>query len=203
MTVTCVLADPFPLIRDGLRAMLADQPDLRIVADAGSAAAAVHQTAVHRPDVLIADLPAADLVSVCRSVRDTGVLAFTDESGDAFLMTAIRAGIRGYVPKTAEPAELARAIRGVACGHAIFGAHIAAKVTGLLFASKQPAVPGLTPREREILSLIATGQSNTAIATRLRLSAKTIRNHTSVIFGKLGVSDRAEAMLRARAIGLS
>ncbi len=133
MTVKCVLADPFPLVRAGLRAMFAAEPDLWIVAEAGSAEGAAHLVRLHRPDVLIADLAAESLADVCQT--STAVLAFTDAADDEFLLTAIRAGIRGYVPKTASPDELIRVVRGIACGHTIFGPHVAAKVTRLLGSS--------------------------------------------------------------------
>jgi DNA-binding NarL/FixJ family response regulator len=202
--VTLGLADPLPLVRRGLRAMIGDEAGLRIVAEAATAREAILQTATCKPDVLVVDLDMAELAMVCREARrfGTAVLAFTDLSDDRFLMSAIQAGIRGYLPKTAGPEDLIRAIRGVAGGQAIFGAHVAGKVTELLFSKQEPIFPDLTPREREILELIASGQSNGTIATRLRVAAKTVRNHTSVIFTKLGVTSRTEAMLRAREAGL-
>ncbi len=125
---------------------------------------------------------------------------------DDSLFSAMRAGARGYLLKGANQVELLRAIRGVAAGEVIFGAGIAQRVMGY-FAAPRPAVPwqafpDLTDREREILGLIARGDSNAEIVQRLTLSPKTVRNHISNIFSKLQVADRTEAISRAREAGL-
>jgi DNA-binding NarL/FixJ family response regulator len=200
--VTVLLVDATPVIRDGIRFLLADEPDVRVVAEAVSAREAVQLASRLRPDVIVADLP--DLALMSGQVRTycTAVLAFTDIQDDRTVMTAIRAGVRGYLPKTSTPEDLIRAIRSVAVGQAVFGAHVANRVTELLFHRPAEQFPGLTRREREILDLLAQGMSNAAIAYQLHVTPKTIRNHASGIFAKLGVSTRAAAIVAAHAAGL-
>jgi DNA-binding NarL/FixJ family response regulator len=199
-----VHVDAMPVVRDGLRAIFAGETDITIAAEGATRQDAVLLATRHRPDVLVVDLAPAELVAVSREVLPLGtaVLAFTDEQDDVSVMAAIRAGIRGYLPKSADPDDLVRAIRGMAGGQAIFGAHVAGKVTELLFAQPTTPFAGLTPREREILNLLAAGLSNATISYRLTVTAKTVRNHMSGIFTKLGVTSRAEAIVRARKAGL-
>ena len=126
-----------------------------------------------------------------------------DDSESVF--NAMRAGARGYMLKGAEPDELVRAVQAVARGEAIFGQSIAAQVLRYfngLTVTAPTTFPDLTAREREVLELIAAGRSNTEIAQVLSLSGKTVRNHVSIIFGKLRVADRAQAIVRAREAGL-
>src|SRR5205823_4952942 len=134
------------------------------------------------------------------------VLVVTMFEDDDSVFAAMRAGARGYLLKGADQTEIVRAIRSVANGEAIFGPAIAQRLISF-FASPSPPVPPqsfpeLTEREREILTVIAQGQSNTEIAGRLGLSQKTVRNHVSNIFNKLQVADRAQAIVRAREAGL-
>lgn len=127
---------------------------------------------------------------------------------DDSVFAAMRAGARGYVVKGAEPAEMLRAIRAVASGEAIFSAGVAVRLMAYFAhppipaASPARAFPELTEREREVLTLIAQGLTNAAIAERLVLSPKTVRNYISEIFSKLQVADRVQAVLRARNAGL-
>jgi DNA-binding NarL/FixJ family response regulator len=126
-----------------------------------------------------------------------------DDSESVF--NAMRAGARGYLLKGAEPDELVRGVQAVARGEAIFGQSIAAQVLRYfngLPATSAASFPELTSREREVLGLIAGGRSNGEIAQLLSLSGKTVRNHVSIIFGKLRVADRAQAIVRAREAGL-
>jgi DNA-binding NarL/FixJ family response regulator len=198
LSVTVVVVDPARsrLVADGIS----------VLAETANARDAVREIAHHQPDVLVVDLGVGELAAVCREVRrvapNTAVLVFTDSQDDRSIMGAIRAGVRGYLPKSAAPDDLARAIRGVAGGQAIFGAHVAGKVTELLFARRPVPFPDLTPREREILGLIAAGVPNTVIAVRLSVATKTVRNYASGIFTKLGVAGRTEAMMLARNEGL-
>lgn len=204
--VTLVLADPAPVIRDGLRLLLEPHDDITIAAEAATGRDALVETLRHRPDVLLLDLDRSELMAVCREIRraapDTAVLVFTDTNDDATVMAAVRAGVLGYLPKTAPATDLLRAIHSVAAGQAVYGRHVAGKITGLLFAPRPSAFPDLTPREREILELLVAGLPNAAIAQRLALAAKTVRNHTSGILAKLGVSSRDEAITLARRAGL-
>jgi DNA-binding NarL/FixJ family response regulator len=210
MTVRVVVADDHPIVRDGLRALLATLPDVEMVGEATTGREAVRSAVTDRPDVIVMDLRMPDLdgttatAEICRVAPDVAVLVLTMLDDDDSVFAAMRAGARGYLVKGASQQEIVRAITGVAAGEAIFGPGVARRVLGF-FASPpaaEPAFPELSPREREVLDLIAGGLTNSAIAGRLGLSAKTIGNHTSAIFAKLQVAGRAEAIIRARDAGL-
>ena len=209
--LSVVLADDHPVVRGGLRALLSGVPGITVVAEAFARPDSLASALTLIPDVVVVDLPArgpegaALIQSVVRSAPGVAVLVFTAWEDDDSVWGAMRAGARGYILKGAEQDDIVRAIRGVAAGEAIFGARIAARLTELMMRQSQPdrhPFPELTSREREILELIADGLGNAAIAARLYLAPKTVRNNISVIFTKLGVPDRAQAILRARAAGL-
>jgi DNA-binding NarL/FixJ family response regulator len=210
MTVRVVVADDHPIVRDGLRALLASLPDVELVGEATTGREAVRSAVTDRPDVIVMDLRMPDLdgttatAEICRVAPDVAVLVLTMLDDDDSVFAAMRAGARGYLVKGASQQEIVRAITAVAAGEAIFGPGVARRVLRF-FASPpavaEPAFPELSPREREVLDLIAGGLSNTAIASRLGLSAKTVGNHTSAIFAKLQVAGRAEAIIRAREAG--
>jgi DNA-binding NarL/FixJ family response regulator len=123
---------------------------------------------------------------------------------DDSVFSALRAGARGYLLKGADREQIRRAIRTAADGEIVFGAHLAARMLAYFTATpaSPPAFPQLTDREREVLELVAQGRANPAIAARLGLSLKTVRNHVSNILTKLQVADRAQAIVRARDAGL-
>lgn len=195
---TVVLADEQPVVRDGLRGLFAATTGITVVAEASTgrdATGAVHH---HRPDVLVLDLALG--ADVARQVRaETSVLVFTALEDDASIVSALRAGARGYLLKRADPADVLRAVRGVALGTAVFGAGIAGRIAGLL---SQPPLPELSTREREILTLTAAGLSTPQIARQLGLAPKTVRNQVSMILAKLRVPSRAEAITLAVGAGL-
>jgi DNA-binding NarL/FixJ family response regulator len=142
---------------------------------------------------IVADLPAV------------GVLMLTMLEDDTSLFAALRAGARGYVLKGAAPDEIIRAVIAVAAGEALFGAAIAGRIAGFLqpdLRRHSHPFPALSSRERDILELLAAGKLNAAIAETLVLSEKTIRNNITNIFAKLNVTDRAEAIVKAREAGL-
>jgi DNA-binding NarL/FixJ family response regulator len=166
---------------------------------------------LHRPDVAMLDLQMPELDGfgatreIARLAPEVAVLVLTMFEDDDSVFAAMRAGARGYLVKGAAQAEISHAITVVAGGGAIFGPGIARRM--LDFFAAPPAAgtepfPDLTPREREVLDLIAAGLSNTAIASRLGLAVKTVGNHISAIFAKLQVATRAEAIIRAREAGL-
>ena len=205
-------ADDHPTFRAGLRAVLAAAPDLALVGEAGTGADAVALAAELRPDVVVMDvqMPELDgieatrqLVAAAASVRVLVVTMFED---DATVFRAMRAGARGYVLKGASFDELLRAVRAVGQGEALFGPGVAERLLAWFSAAPPPvepdAFPGLSPREREVLQLLAAGRSNAEIATALFLSPKTVRNLVSSVLAKLQVRDRAQAGLRARDAGL-
>jgi DNA-binding NarL/FixJ family response regulator len=210
MTVRVVIADDHPIVRDGLRVLLDSLPDMELVGEATTGREAVRSAVVDRPDVIVMDLRMPDLdgasatAEICRTAPDVAVLVLTMLDDDDWVFAAMRAGARGYLVKGASQQEIVRAITAVAAGEAIFGPGVARRVLRYFAAplAAQPAFPELSPREREVLDLIAGGLTNAAIAVRLGLSAKTVGNHTSAIFAKLQVAGRAEAIIRAREAGL-
>ncbi len=210
--IRLLVADDHPAFRAGLRSLLATVDDVVLVGEAASGTDAVALAADLQPDVVLMDLnmPGLDGISATRAVVDTSphiaVLVLTMVDDDAAVFDALRAGARGYLLKGSNRAELARAIRAVASGEAIFGPDVARRLMAFFATPRSallaPAFPELTDREREILELIARGSSNQQITERLGLSPKTVRNHVSNIFSKLQVRDRSEAIVRAREAGL-
>jgi DNA-binding NarL/FixJ family response regulator len=210
MTIRVLVADDHPIVRDGLRALLASLPDMDLVGEATTGRGAVRAAITDRPDVIVMDLRMPDLdgaaatAEICRVAPEVAVLVLTMFDDDESVFGAMRAGARGYLVKGASQQEISRAISAVAAGEAIFGPGVARRVLRFFAsppAAAEPAFPELSPREREVLNLIAGGLTNTAIAGRLGLSTKTVGNHTSAIFTKLQVAGRAEAIIRARDAG--
>ncbi|GIF66167.1 DNA-binding response regulator [Asanoa ishikariensis] len=210
MTVRVVVADDHPLFREGLRALIQDAAGLTLAGVAGDGDEVVAVALAERPDVVVMDLrmPGRSGVEatrhILRTAPSTAILVVTMVDEDDSVFAAMRAGARGYVLKGADPAEILRAIQAVANGEAIFGPAIAARMTRFFSAgAAAPApFPELTAREREILTLMATGAPNAVIAGRLGLTEKTVRNNVSNVFAKLRVADRAAAVARARDAGL-
>ncbi|MEO8286243.1 MAG: response regulator transcription factor [Chloroflexota bacterium] len=211
-SIRVLIADDHPVFRGGLKILLDSLPDAEVVGEAATGEEAVSMAMSVQPDVILMDLqmPGINGIEATRRILHTtphiGVLVVTMFEDDDSVFAAMRAGARGYLLKGADQQEILRAIRSVANGEAIFGPEIARRVMNF-FASPNPIMPPqifpqLTDREREILSMIAQGHSNTEIADRLVLSQKTVRNHVSNIFSKLQVADRAQAIVRAREAGM-
>ncbi len=210
--IRILVVDDHPLFRNGMRALLAADPDTEVAGEATTGEEAIAMAAQIQPDIVLMDLQMPGLSGVdatrliMRATPSARILMVTMFDDDHSVFAAIRAGARGYLLKGAHPEEILRAIRVVAGGEAIFSASIATRLIDF-FGSLRPealphAFPQLTGRERAILSLIAQGMSNVQIARQLSLSSKTVANHVSNILGKLQVADRAQAMLRAREAGL-
>lgn len=210
MSVRVVVADDHSVVREGLRALLSAVDGYELIGTASTGHEAVRAAVTLRPDVLVLDIQMPDLSGieaareVSRLAPDVAVLMLTMFDEDDSVFAAMRAGALGYVLKGAAPDEVIRAIAAVAAGNAIFGPEVARRALAYLTAPRpnEPAFPELTPREREVLDLIASGLNNTAIAARLGLALNTVGNHISNIFGKLRVASRAEAIVRARSAGL-
>jgi DNA-binding NarL/FixJ family response regulator len=213
LPVRVIIADDHPLFRQGVGALLRDSPETELVGEAASGEEAVALAGQVAPDVVIMDvsMPGLGGVGATRELVRThptvAVLMVTMMDEDESVVAAIRAGARGYVLKGSEPAEILRAVLAVAEGQAIFGAGVAGRLERLFAGDVGAPVDGsfadLTPREREILELMAGGESNLVIATRLGLSEKTVRNNVSNIFTKLRVTHRAAAVARARDAGMA
>ena len=208
--IRLLIADDHPMVRDGLRALFDELPDIEVVGEAANGREAVEGAVVHRPDVMIMDLAMPDVdgfaatSEIKRVAPEVAVLVLTMSGDDVTVAKAMRAGAQGYLLKGATKEEILRAVTSVAGGEAIFGSSVARRVLARLTAptSERDPFPQLTPREHDVLHLLASGLSNPAIAARLELSLKTINNLTSSVFAKLHVAGRTEAALLARDHGL-
>jgi DNA-binding NarL/FixJ family response regulator len=207
-----LIADDHPLFRKGMTALLESMPGIQVVGEAASGREAVELAASLKPDVVLMDLQMPDgnglsaTREITRAQPDIRILVITLFEDDDSIFAALKAGARGYILKDADEDEMMRAIRSAGEGEAIFSPPVAARLIDFFTENShhEPAAafPELTDREREILSLIARGDTNAAIAARLFLSIKTVRNHVSNIYSKLQVADRAQAVIRARDAGL-
>ena len=210
--VHVLIADDHPLFRTGLRLALDHSEGIEVVGEAATGTEAVRLAGQLQPDIVVMDLDLPELHGVeatRRLVADSPhirVLVLTMFEDDDSVFAAMRAGARGYLLKGADQADIARAIRAMAAGEAIFGPSVAQRIIDFFARPRSPGaapiLPQLSAREREVLDLVAAGRSNAAIASRLVLSQKTVRNHLSNIFSKLQVADRSEAIVLAREAGL-
>jgi NarL family two-component system response regulator LiaR len=209
--ISVLIVDDHAVVREGLRAFLELQPDVEIVGEAADGAEAIEQAERLAPDVILMDLvmPRLDGVAAMRrlraALRDTRVIVLTSFLDDERLLPAIESGAAGYLLKNAQPAELIKAIRAAHAGEAIIDPSAAARlITAFVDGSRARTVDDerLTRREREVLELIARGQSNKRIAFTLGISEKTVKAHVGHVLAKLGVSDRTQAALKAVRDGL-
>ena len=205
-----VVADDHPVFRQGLRVLLEDL-GVDVVAEAPDGTAAVEVALRERPDVVLMDVQMPGLSGIEATRRlverwpEARVLVLTMVADDEAVFAAVQAGALGYLLKGAGQAEIGRALEAVAAGQGVYGAEVARRLRAFFTAGSGVVAkpfPELSDREREVLDLIAAGLPNTAIAHRLFLSEKTIRNNVTSIFAKLAVRDRAEAVVRAREAGL-
>jgi DNA-binding NarL/FixJ family response regulator len=208
--IRVLVADDHPLVLDGLRALIGGSATTELVGEATTGAEAVARALETTPDVVVMDIGMPELNGIEATRRlaaelpATAVLVLTMLEEDDAVFAAMRAGARGYVLKGAKPTEILRAIEAIADGSAIFGPAVARRLIAALAASsaRPRRFPELTAREHDILALMAERLGNAAIAARLGLSEKTIRNNVSSIYLKLRVLDREAAIARARDAGL-
>ena len=209
--IRVLIVDDHPLYRDGLEQLLSADGRFAVVASVGRGEDAVTYAEVHQPDVVVMDLQLPGLHGIEATRQIVGqsphaaVLVLTMFEDDDSVFAAMRAGARGYLLKGAEHAAIRRAVEAVGQGETILGPAIAQRVlahfTPPALAASTP-FPELTPREREVLDLVARGLGNHEIAQRLSISHRTARNHVSNILTKLQVADRAHAIVAARDAGL-
>jgi len=216
MPIKVLIADDHAFYREGVRAFLNNTPDIEVVGEAGNGEEAIAKSKDLAPAVILMDLkmPGMNGIEATRRIHETdstiGVLVLTMFDDDDSVFAAMRAGARGYLLKDADKDEVVRAIVAVERGEAIFSPAIAQRM--IQYFSSAPSAssgkrqPGefseLTERELEILNLIAKGDNNNTIANKLSLSIKTVQNYVSSILTKLQVTDRAQAIVRARDAGL-
>jgi DNA-binding NarL/FixJ family response regulator len=207
-TLRVLIADDHPLYRDGLRAALS-AAGFDVIGEAADGRQAVALSLEQQPDVVIMDLNMPDMGGIEATRRiahgspHVAILVLTMLADDDSVFAALRVGARGYLLKGAGQGEIVRAVQTVAEGGGVFGASVARRVMEH-FSGRHASepFPELTEREREILAMVAAGQNNAAIADRLMLAPKTVRNHISSILTKLQVPDRAQAIIRARTAGM-
>jgi DNA-binding NarL/FixJ family response regulator len=225
MTIRVMVVDDQALIRDGLTTLLEASPELEPVAAAANGAEAVALAAEHRPDVILMDLrmPGLDGVGATRQIKadqpEIEIVVLTTHADDASILSALNAGARGYLTKDAGMAEISRAVQAAAAGQGMLDpvvqSRLLAAASGAPSASATDAsataaspVPSanddeLTPRELEVLALIAQGRSNAEIAAALFVSAATVKTHINHVFAKIGARDRAQAVHYAYTHGLA
>ncbi|HEV2087727.1 MAG TPA: response regulator transcription factor [Cryptosporangiaceae bacterium] len=200
-----LLVDDHELVRAGLRTFLELQADMEVVGEAATAEQALALVGSTAPDIVLMDLMLPGMSGVDavhrlqRDHPDVKVVVLTSFSGQESVLPAVRAGVAGYLLKDIGPAELADALRAAHVGEARLHPRVAATV---MQSVADTARDVLTPREREVLRLVARGLSNRLIARELALSEKTVKTHVSAVLAKLGVLDRTQAALHAVRTGL-
>ena len=206
--IRVLLADDHAVVRAGIRQFLKQAGDIDVVAEATDGEQAKTLIAQYEPDVAVLDIqmPRATGIEVTRWIRenyrDIGVLVLTAYDDDPYVMAVLKAGANGYVLKTASPLEIIQAVREVNAGSSAMDAVILQKMMSRFSRSdEEPLVQGLTPRELEVLALVAKGFTNKAIAVQLSISDRTVQGHLSHIFSKLQAASRTEAVMRAISLG--
>jgi len=203
--VRVFLLDDHEVVRRGLSALLADEPDLEVVGEAGTVADALPAILEIRPDVVVIDaqLPDGDGIDVCREMRavDPGIkgLVLTTYDDEETISAAILAGASGYVLKQIDGSSLVDGIRLVASGHSLVDPAVATRVVERVESHRHSlgALESLTPQQSRILALIAEGMTNRQIAAELHLAEKTVKNHVTGLLARLGVEHRTQAALLA------
>lgn len=205
-SITVLLVDDHAMVRQGVRAFLAVQPDITVVDDVGSGEAAIKLAGQHVPDVVLMDLimPNMDGVEATRRIKQVSprsqIVVLTSYHEDEHIFPALKAGALSYILKDVSAEELASAVRKAAAGEAVLHPRVAARVIKELQGRREDTLnpfTELSERELEVLKLIADGMSNAEMAAKLVLSEKTIKGHVSNILGKLHLADRTQAAVYA------
>ena len=203
--IRVVLADDHPVVREGLRGMLAAEPGIEVVADAASGAEAVAVAARYQPDVVLMDLrmPNGDGVEATTEIvgghPGIRVVVLTTYETDADIVRAVEAGAVGYLLKDASISELGNAVRAAARGETVLAPSVARRLVSHV---RQPRRDLLSGRETEVLALVARGLTNAEIGRQLSITEATVKTHLLRLFGKLGVNDRTAAVTSAIALGV-
>jgi DNA-binding NarL/FixJ family response regulator len=211
-----LVADDQAMVRAGLAALLDAEPDIAVLAQAADGAEAIALARAHRPDVVLMDvrMPGVDGLAAARTLLADGaahrprVVVLTTFDLDDYVYEALRAGVSGFLLKDAPPDKLAEAVRVAAAGDALLAPSVTRRMIAR-FAARRPAggrevrrLAALTARERDVLRLIARGMSNAEVAAALVIAEETVKSHVGRLFAKLGVRDRAQAVVFAYESGL-
>ena len=202
VTTSILIADDHPVVREGLRALIARRPDMTVVAEASNGREALDEAIRHKPDVALLDLrmpelEGADLIgAIAHRVPETRIVVLSTFAGDEDIYAALRAGAKAYMLKDSPRDDLLACIRAVCSGNTWISPTAAATL------ATRVGTPELTPREKDVLRLMAAGKSNREIGVELRVAEGTVKAHVSRIFGKLNVSARTEAVTQAVRRGL-
>jgi DNA-binding NarL/FixJ family response regulator len=206
--IRVLLADDHAVVRAGICQFLEQAGDISVIAEADDGYEAMALIEQHQPDVAVLDIqmPRASGIEVTRWVREhhreAGILILTAYDDDPYVIAVLQAGANGYVLKTASPKEIVRAVRDVHAGNSALGAEIVQKIVNQVSSGfKEQPVEKLTPRELEVLSLVAKGYTNKAIGVQLGISDRTVQGHLAHIFSKLQSGSRTEAVMRAVSMG--
>ncbi len=206
--ISVVLADDHTVVRAGVRRILEGAAGIRIAAEAEDGAQAIEAIAASRPDVAVLDirLPKASGIEVARWARDnapsTAVLVLSAYDDEPYVAAVLQAGASGYMLKSADAEDIVRAVRSVHAGKAAIDPEIARKAFGGQAARQAPTPPErLSPREQEVLALVAQGHTNKAVGSVLSISARTVQGHLARVFEKLQAESRTEAVMRAVSLG--
>ncbi|MET9433074.1 response regulator transcription factor [Streptomyces sp. NPDC006551] len=213
MTVRVVLADDQPLVRNGLRVLMADAPDIDVVGEAGTGAEAVQLVRDTEPDVAVMDIrmPGMDGIEatgmITASAGATRVLVLTTFDDDEYIYGALRAGASGFLVKDMALDDILAAIRVVAAGDALIAPSVTRRLIAEFAARPEPAphprpVGNITEREREVLTLVGRGMSNSEIAAHLYISVATAKAHIARLLTKLEARDRVQLVITAYETGL-
>lgn len=192
--IRILLADDHPSLRDGLASILTSQPDLSVVAEAGTGREAVEQFKQHKPDVLILDLrmPDGDGIQTIKELVELDpavtILVLTTYDNEEDIFSALESGARGYILKDTTREEIIEAVRQVHAGNRYLPSAVAARLADRMIR------PSLTPRELDVLRLVSRGRTNKEMAVAMFISEETVKSHMKGLFQKLGVHDRAEAV---------
>jgi DNA-binding NarL/FixJ family response regulator len=201
--IRILVADDHPMLREGLVAVLSTRPDFEVVDEAKDGKEVVEKTGSLAPDVVLLDLemPRMDGVEALETLQEQGVearaIVFTAYDTDERILGAIRAGAKGYLLKGSSRNDIFAAIEAVAAGGSLLGPDVTNRLLSHMSAPESP-LDALTPRENEVLRLIARGMSNRLIATELFISERTVKFHVSSLLAKLQAENRTEAVAKAR-----
>ncbi len=214
MTVRVVVVDDNQLLRAGLLTVLASDPEISVVAEAGSGPAGVREALTQQPDLVLMDveMPGGDGITATRQILEAAphirVLILTMFDLDDYVVGALRAGASGFLLKTSDPQALISAVKESAAGNTTLGPTVLARLVDTYVAQNAPTptvlgLADLTNRELEVLRSMARGLSNAEIATELSLAETTVKTHVARVLNKLGVRDRVQAVVLAHQAGVA